>query len=82
MVRYDITIIPLEEELQAADSGLLTRFYMDDTSFNGSTWRSAQILKILLERGPDQGYFPKTVKSLFIADSPDQEEAPKKEFVA
>ena len=33
-----------------------------------------------MRRGPDQGYFPEPAKSLFISDSPVQEEAEKREF--
>ena len=33
-----------------------------------------------MKRGPDQGYFPKPANSLFISDTPGQEEAAKKEF--
>ena len=35
-----------------------------------------------MERRPDQGYFPKPAKSLFISDTPGQVEAAKREFVA
>ena len=44
--------------------------------------RSAQLPKILMERGPYRRYLPKTARSLFIADSHEQEEVTKKEFVA
>ena len=37
---------------------------------------------MLLERKPDRGYFPKPAKSLFILDTPRQEEAVTQEFVA
>ena len=33
-----------------------------------------------MKRGPDRGYFPKSGKSLFISDTPGQEEATNKEF--
>ena len=35
---------------------------------------------MLKKRGPDQGYFPDPAKSLFISDTPGQEEAAKREF--
>ena len=35
MVLYGITLIPLTEELQAANPGLLSPFYAKDASFNG-----------------------------------------------
>ena len=82
MVLYGITLAPLTEELRAADPGLLSPFYVDDASFNGSAQRSAQLLKLLMKRRPDRGYFPEPAKSLFISDTPGQEEAAKREFAA
>ena len=55
MFLYSITLIPLEDELQAAHLGLLILFYMDDAAFDESARRSAQILKLLMERGQERG---------------------------
>ena len=74
--------IPLAEELRAADPGLLSPFYADDATFDSSARRSAQLLKLLMNRGQDQGYFPEPTKSLFISDTPGQEAAAKREFAA
>ena len=82
MVLYGITLVPLAKELRAADPGLLSPFYADDAAFDGSSQRSAQLLKRLMERGPDQGYFPKPAKSILILDTPGQEEAARREFSA
>ena len=70
MVLYGITLVPLAEELRAADPGLLSPFYADDVAFNGLARRSTQLLNMLMKRGPDWGYFPETAKSLFILDTP------------
>ena len=35
---------------------------------------------MLMKRGTDRGYFPDLAKSLFISDTPGQEEAAKREF--
>ena len=35
-----------------------------------------------MKRGPDRGYFPDPAKSLFILDTPGQEEVVKREFAA
>ena len=35
-----------------------------------------------MKRGTDRGYFPEPAKSLFISDTPGQEAAAKKEFLA
>ena len=72
MVLYGITIVPLAEELRAADPGLLSPFYADDAAFDGSERRSAQLQKLLMKRGPDRGYFPDPDKSLFISNTPGQ----------
>ena len=57
-VLYRITLFPLEEELRDADPTLLSPFYADDAAFDGLERRSAAQLRILMERGPDWGYFP------------------------
>ena len=41
MVLYGITLVPLAKEFRAADPGLLSPFYSDDTEFDGSAQRSA-----------------------------------------
>ena len=82
MILYGITLVPLPEELWAADPGILTPFYANDTDFGRSERKSAHLLKILVDRVWDWWYFPEPSKSLFIADSPDQEEAAKRYFVA
>ena len=55
MVFYRIALSPLAEELRAADSGLLSPFYADDAAFDGSGRQYAQLLKLLIKRGTDQG---------------------------
>ena len=78
MVLYGITLVPLAEELRAADPGILFPFSADDAALDGSARRIAQLLKLLIKRGPDRGYFPDPAKSLFILDAPGQEEASKR----
>ena len=80
MVLYRITLVPLEEELRAADPGLIYPFYADNTTFDGLARRSAQLIKLLIKRGPERGYFPEPAMSLFISDNPGQEEGAKREF--
>ena len=36
MVLYVITLVPLAEELRAADPGILSPFYAGDAAFDGS----------------------------------------------
>ena len=78
MVLYGITLVSLAEELRAADTGLLSPFYNDDGVFDGLARQSAQLLNLLMKRGPDRGYFPDWDKSLFVSDTPGQEEAEKR----
>ena len=77
MVLYGITLVPLAEEICAEDSGLLTPFFADNAVFDGLERRSTYLLKMLLERGADRGYFPEPDKSLFISKWTHQEEAEK-----
>ena len=60
MVLYGITLVPLEEEIRAADPGLLLPFYADDAAFDVSARRGAQLLNLLMKRGPDRRYFLET----------------------
>ena len=82
MVLYSITLVPLTEELRVADLGLLSTIYADDAVFDGLARQSAQLLKMLSKRGPDRGYLPDPAKSLFISDTPGQEEAGRRVFAA
>ena len=61
---------------------MLSPFYADDATFYGSARQIAQLLKMLMERGADRGYFYKLAKSLFILDTTGQEEAVKREAEA
>ena len=56
MVLYGITPVPFTEELRAADPGILSLFYTDDADLDSLAQQSAQILKLLMERGADRGY--------------------------
>ena len=78
MVLYGITLTPLAEELGDADPTLLSPFYANSAAFDGLARRSATQLRLLMERGPDQGYFPNPAKSLFIADNLEEKEVAKR----
>ena len=80
MILYGITLVPLVEDLIVAYPGLLSLFYTNDLVFDGSARRIAQLLNMLMERGPDRVYFPKPDKFLFISYTPAQEEAVKRGF--
>ena len=80
MVLHRTTLVPLAEELRAADPGLLSSFYMDDAAFGGLARQKSQLLILLMKRGPDRRYFPDPDKSLFISDTLGQEAVAKREF--
>ena len=46
---------PLAEEIQASNPGILAPLYADDVAFDVLEQRSAQFLKLLMERGSDRG---------------------------
>ena len=80
MVLYGITFVLLAKELRAADLGILSPFYTDDVVFEDLARHSAQLLKLLMKRRPEWGYFPEPASSLFILDTQGQEEEAKREF--
>ena len=49
--------------------------YANDAAFNGSSRRIEAQLKLIMDQGPDQGYFSKLAKSIFVADNSEDEEA-------
>ena len=55
MVLYRITLTPLAEELILEDSGFISLLYAYDAVFDNLEQRSAQLLKMLIDRGPDRG---------------------------
>ena len=65
-----------------ADPGILSPFYADDEAFDGLAQRSAQLLKLFMERGADWGYFPEPDKSHFIRGTSGQEKSVRREFAA
>ena len=77
-VLYKITLVPLAAEIRAADSWILSPFYADDAVFDESAIRSAQLLKLLMERGPVRGYFPEPARSIFFLDTPSQDDLAKR----
>ena len=81
MVLYGITLVPLAEDLKVSDPGLLSAVYADNAAFDSLAQQISHILKLFIERGPDRGYFHDPSKSLFILDTPEQEEAVSQEFV-
>ena len=75
VVLYGMTFVLLAKELRAAYLGLLSPLHMDDAAFVILARRSAQLIKMLIKREPDRGYFPEPAKSIFLLVTSGQEEA-------
>ena len=82
MVLYGITLVPLVEELQAADLDLPSPFYVYDMSSDWSVRSTSQTLRIVMCKDPEKGYFSKPDKSMFIVDNPPHEVMARKAFEA
>ena len=80
MVLYGIILAPLADDLRDADPTLLTSFYANDAAFDRTERQCVVQLKLLMDLGPGRGYFPKTDKSLVIADNSEGEEAERRKF--
>ena len=80
IVLYGITLVPLAKNLKDVDPIILSHFYTNDMSFNGSVMHSEAQFKLLMYQGPDQGYPPEPAESLFIADNPEEEETERQGF--
>ena len=78
VVLYGITLAPLVEELRYTDPTLLSPFYAKYAAFDRSERQSVAQLKLLMDRGPDGGFFPEPARFLFIADNPEEKEASKR----
>ena len=57
IVLYGITLRPMAEDPRAKNLVLLSPFYADNAAFDELERRSAQILKLLMERGMYRRYF-------------------------
>ena len=82
VVLYGITLVPIAEELRAADPGFLSSLYADDAAFNSLAQQSAHLLNIFMKWRLYRGYLPEPAKFLLILDTLGQEEAARREFAA
>ena len=55
---------------------------MDDAAFDGTTYKSARLMTLLLERVLARGSFPEPSKSIFILDSSAKKETENQVFEA
>ena len=80
MVLYGITLVSLSENLRDTNPTLLSPFYADYVAFDESVRQSAVQLCLLMDQGPDQGYFLDTTRLIFISDNSEEKEAEKRKF--
>ena len=59
---------------------LLSPFYANDAAFDESERQSAMQLCLMMDGGPDWGYFPNLAKLLFITNNPEDKEAKRQEL--
>eukprot|EP00957_Ditylum_brightwellii_P011460 866229-Ditylum_brightwellii.AAC.2 len=72
MIGYDITLVPLAEQVTKLDQKVITPLYANDECANGPARCNAQIVKFLVKQGSDRGYFPEPDKSIHVCDDPAQ----------
>ena len=71
MFVYGISMVPLAEFLRAEVPSLIQTWYADDCSMGGRVSGIATAMKLLLEKGPQRGYFPEPAMSIFIGQRED-----------
>ena len=80
MVLYGITLVPLMEKLREADPTLSPTLYAYDTVSDGLAQRNAAQMRLLMDWGWDQGYFPDPANLLFIDNNPEEKESERWKF--
>eukprot|EP00957_Ditylum_brightwellii_P028987 2190183-Ditylum_brightwellii.AAC.2 len=80
IVGYEIILVPLAEQMAKAEGQSITPLYADDESVDGPARCNARVVKIFVEKGPDQGYFPAPEKNIHICNDPAQFEVTKRIF--
>ena len=75
MVLYEITLVPLAEDLRDVYPTLLSPVYANYAAVYGLKRSSAAQQWLLMDQGLDRGYFPNPSKSLFTEDNPEDEDA-------
>eukprot|EP00957_Ditylum_brightwellii_P070783 5379117-Ditylum_brightwellii.AAC.1 len=72
MIGYGVTLVPLAEQAAWLEEKAIIPFYADDECIDGPACCNARIVKFLVEKGPDRGYFPEPEKSILVCDASDQ----------
>ena len=63
MVLYGLALLSQTETMREADLGVLQPRYADNAAMRGPVRWNATLLRVLMEKGPFNGYSPETEKS-------------------
>jgi hypothetical protein len=79
MAFYAVGVLPLIRAVKRDEAlaGVLQMWYADDSSAGGRIQGLVKWLRVLIERGPDFGYFPEPDKSVLVVQPADAEAAQK-----
>ena len=66
MVFFSLTMVPLEKLTRAKVEGMLQKWYADNASMAVKLHMIAATACIIIEKGPEWGYYMKLEKSLLI----------------
>ena len=72
MVLYGLALVPLAKRLRNAVPTLLQPWYADDSAMMGQAKDIATAMSLLLQHGPERGYFPEPAKSILICRPTDE----------
>ena len=67
MVLYGLAVVPMAESLREAQPDVLQPWYADDAAMVGPASGLAATMRLLMQHGPDRGYFPEPAKSVVIS---------------
>eukprot|EP00957_Ditylum_brightwellii_P073870 5612644-Ditylum_brightwellii.AAC.1 len=64
MIGYGVTLVPLAEQAAWQEEKAINPFYANDECVDSPACYNTRIVKFLVKKGPDRGYFPKPEKSI------------------
>eukprot|EP00957_Ditylum_brightwellii_P163550 12452510-Ditylum_brightwellii.AAC.2 len=77
MILYGIVLVPLATIIWMQEKDVMAPFYTDDTLLNGPATANARMMLVLMEHGPDFGYFLEPEKSIHVCNRPEEMEEAK-----
>eukprot|EP00957_Ditylum_brightwellii_P066008 5005995-Ditylum_brightwellii.AAC.1 len=80
MVLYWIALVPLTELIREAEEAVMVPFYANNALLDGPARTNTRMMLVLMENGPDFGYYPKPEKLTHVCDRPEDVEEAKAMF--